>query len=583
MDKEVLNFDVIVIGAGGAGLMAAMRASAKGLNVACISKVNPTHSHTVAAKGGINAALGNHSTDHWQWHMYDTIRGSDWLADQDAVEFMCKNAPAAIYELEQMGVPFSRNSDGKLRQRKYGGQSSDFGKGPPPERACSAQDRTGHAILQTLYQQSIRHKTRFFIDFIALDLLVENNKCHGVIAWDLDSGKVITFLAHNVILATGGFGQLYKTSTSSSICTGDGNAMVLRAGLPLQDMEFIQFHPTGLVGSGFLITEAARGEGGYMLNGNGERFMERYAPSYKDLAPRDVISRAMATEIAQGRGAGPDKNYMELHLHHLGKDFLHEQLPLVCETAKIFAKVDATIEPIPVRPSVHYTMGGVPTDQNCKVVNQDNQIVEGLIAIGETACVSVHGANRLGCNSLLDLVVFGKSAIDNISLSTKTAKAPSKSTSDIIFSRFNDMINSGSDITSGHIRYKLNNAMDDYVGVFRTKEHLEKGLNIIEDCYKSLEHVKLNNKSLIWNTDLVNKIETMNLTQQGRIVAATAINRTESRGSHYREDYIERDDKKWLCHSIAYNQGDKIIQSTRNVRTLSKDYPVCLFPEKRKY
>jgi succinate dehydrogenase / fumarate reductase flavoprotein subunit len=585
MQIKTHYYDVVIVGAGGAGLMASVHAAKAGLSTACITKVDPTRSHTVAAKGGMNAALGNVTPDNWRWHAYDTVRGGDWLGDQDAIEYMCKNAAAAVRELENMGVPFSRGEDGKLYQRVYGGQSSEFGKGTAPHRACAAADRTGHAILQTLYQQSLKHGAKFFIDHFALNLIMDDGVCRGVVTWDMDSGEINVFRGHVVVLATGGYGQAYATNTSSSICTGDGNAMVLRAGLPLQDMEFIQFHPTGLYGLGFLISEAARSEGAYLINGDGERFMERYAPSYLDLAPRDVIARAMATEIHEKRGCGEKKDHLLLCLQHLSADDIKKKLPSVYDSATTFLKIDPTKQPIPVVPSVHYTMGGIPTNRFCEVLNGD-VAVEGLMAIGEAACVSVHGANRLGCNSLLDIIVFGKAAIDRVEeLSIKgRGHKLIKAAEGKSLEHLTKLLGNSGNKSSHDLQIELKNTMSEYAGMFRNEDVLVKGCEKIKQLVKSLEDIELSDKSLIWNNELLEALELENLALQGLVTIECALNRSESRGSHFREDYPVRNDKKWLKHSIAWYKNGKVKLASRavNMKPYSSEME-AVSPEKRKY
>lgn len=551
--------DVVVVGAGGAGLRATFGMAAAGLNTACVTKVFPTRSHTVAAQGGISAALGNMGQDDWRWHMYDTIKGSDWLGDQDAIEYMCKNAMEAVVELEHYGVPFSRTVDGKIYQRPFGGMTTDYGKGTA-QRTCAAADRTGHAILHTLYTQALRHKAQFFVEYFAMDLLMDDDgSCSGVIAWNLDDGTIHRFNAHIVVLATGGYGRTYFSCTSAHTCTGDGGGMVARAGLPLQDMEFVQFHPTGIYGAGCLITEGARGEGGYLVNSEGERFMERYAPSAKDLASRDVVSRAMTMEIRAGRGVGKNKDHIYLHLDHLDPKVLHERLPGISETAKIFAGVDVTRQPIPVLPTVHYNMGGIPTNYHTEVVTLKNgnpdSVIPGLMAIGEAGCVSVHGANRLGSNSLLDLVVFGRAAAIRAAELIKKGtrhKPVNNSATEKALGRFDKIRNADGGLPTSEIRRNMQHAMQSHAAVFREEKVLSEGAVQMEEIWKSYDRLKISDRSLVWNSDLVEALELDNLRSQALITIASALNRKESRGGHAREDFPERDDKNWMKHTLAW-------------------------------
>jgi len=561
-DYEIIDHehDVVVVGAGGAGLRATLGMVAGGLKTACITKVFPTRSHTVAAQGGIGAALNNMGeNDSWQFHMYDTVKGSDWLGDQDAIEYMCKNAIPSITELENFGVPFSRTDEGKIYQRPFGGHTLDYGKNMA-RRACAAADRTGHAILHTLYQQCLKHQAEFFVEYIVLDLLMdENGACKGVIALCMEDGKLHRFRGQQTVLATGGYGRAYFSCTSAHTCTGDGNAMVLRAGLPLQDMEFVQFHPTGVYGAGVLITEGSRGEGGYLTNSEGERFMERYAPTAKDLASRDVVSRSMTIEINEGRGVGPNKDHIFMHLEHIDPATLHMRLPGISETAKIFCGVDVTKEPIPVLPTVHYNMGGIPTNYNGEVVTRkgkdQNSVVSGLMAIGEAACVSVHGANRLGTNSLLDIVVFGRAAAQRALKTVEKGGSHSplsSSITDKIVSRLDKMRNAAGDTSVGELRNSMQNIMQKHAAVFRSTSSLTEGVNKMETITKSMDSIVIKDRSLIFNTDLVEALELDNLMQQAVVTIKSAEQRKESRGAHSHEDFPDRDDKNWMKHTVMW-------------------------------
>jgi succinate dehydrogenase / fumarate reductase flavoprotein subunit len=585
------KYDMVVVGAGGAGLRATFGLAHKGLKTACITKVFPTRSHTVAAQGGISAALGNMGPDDWRYHFFDTIKGSDWLGDQDAIEYMCREAIPAIIELEHQGVPFSRTDDGRIYQRPFGGMTTQYGEGPPAQRTCAAADRTGHAILHTLYQQSLKHDARFFIEYFALDLIMDaDGSCRGVLALDMAEGTLHLFRAHGTVLATGGYGRAYFSATSAHTCTGDGGGMALRAGLGLQDMEFVQFHPTGIYGAGVLITEGVRGEGGILRNDSGERFMERYAPNYKDLASRDVVSRSMTLEIREGRGVGPDKDHIHLDLTHLDPATIHEKLPGIAESARIFAGVDVTKQPIPVLPTVHYNMGGIPTNYHGEVVQLKNgdpdAVVPGLYSIGEAACVSVHGANRLGSNSLLDLVVFGRAVANRAAETIKPDslhKPLAADACDAALANLDKLRNANGGTPTSVIRDRMQRTMQNDAAVFRTGQTLAEGVQKISEIHASFADVKVSDRSMVWNSNLVETLELQNLLGQALATIVSAENRKESRGAHAREDFPERDDETWMKHTLCWvDDAGKTSIDYRPVHLYTLDDDVAVVPPKKR-